>query len=168
MAPSMSVFTSQSRLLFLAGCGSAAVALLHIAVIVIGPAAYRYFGAPDLAPLAERGSPAPALVTSALVVVFAVWALYAFSGAGLVRPLPLLRPALLGIGSIYTLRGLLFIPEVVYIVMGKHLAPRMAVFSAVSLAIGILYLVGSWGHFEPNTPKPVLPNRSVMRRQPDH
>lgn len=130
------------RWLLLAAAGSFAVALLHAVIIGIGAPAYRYFGAGDLAPLAEQGSPMPALITSFLVVLFAVWGAYALSGAGVIRRLPLLRVGLILIAAIYTLRGLLLIPELIQLGRGALAAPRMAVFSAVSLAIGILHIAG--------------------------
>lgn len=128
--------------LILAAIGSFAVALLHVAIIFVGASAYRYFGAGDLVPLAEQGSAVPALITSVLVVLFAVWGAYALSGAGVIRPLPLLRVALVLIAAIYTLRGLLLVPELIQLARGGLAEPRMAVFSAVSLAIGVLYLAG--------------------------
>lgn len=133
---------SSRKWLLLAAAGSFAVALLHAVIIVIGPSAYRYFGAGDLAPLAEQGSAMPALITSFLVVLFAVWGVYALSGAGVVRRLPLLGVALILIAAIYTLRGLLLIPELIQLARGDLAEPRMAVFSAVSLTIGILYCAG--------------------------
>jgi hypothetical protein len=131
--------------LILAGLGSALVALLHVVIIFMGAPAYRYFGAGDLAPLAEQGSPMPALVTGGLVLLFAVWALYAFSGAGLGPRLPLLRLGLGLIAAIYTLRGLMLLPELISLASGKLAVPRMAVFSAVSLFIGICYVMGFLG-----------------------
>lgn len=118
------------------------MALLHVAIIFVGPAGYRYFGAGDLAPLAEQGSAVPALITSLLVALFAAWGAYALSGAGVLRPLPLLRVALVLIAAIYTLRGLAVIPELILLARGGLTAPRMAVFSAVSLAIGLLHIAG--------------------------
>lgn len=118
------------------------MALLHLAIIFVGASAYRYFGAADLAPLAEQGSAMPALITSLLVILFAVWGAYALSGAGVLRPLPLLRVALVLIAAIYTLRGLAVIPELIQMARGGLAEPRMAVFSAVSLAIGVLYIAG--------------------------
>jgi len=128
--------------LILAGLGSALVALLHAVIIFLGAPAYRYFGAADLAPLAERGSPMPAVITGFLVLIFAVWALYAFSGAGLGPRLPLLRLGLIAIAAIYTLRGLMLLPELFALASGKLAVPRMAVFSAVSLFIGLCYVAG--------------------------
>lgn len=133
---------SRNVWLILAGLGSALVALLHFVIIFLGAPAYRFFGAANLAPLAERGSPMPALITGFLVLLFAAWALYAFSGAGLGPRLPLLRLGLGLIAAIYTLRGLMLFPELYVLAAGKLAAPRMAAFSAVSLLIGLCYIIG--------------------------
>ena len=86
---------------------SFAVAILHIAIIFGGAPAYRYFGAgEEMAQMASSGSVLPALATLLIAVIFALWGLYALSGAGVIRHLPLLRTGLVFIASIYTLRGI--------------------------------------------------------------
>lgn len=134
----------RSTLLGLAGLLSSAVALLHVVMVPIGTPTYRYFTAPEsLVRLSEQGSPLPALVTLGLAGIFAVWGLYGFSGAGLIRRLPLLKAGLAGIGAIYIGRGLLLLPQVT----GHYEPTRGLAFSAASLAIGSLYLIGlarSW------------------------
>lgn len=135
-------------MLKLAGCLSGAIALLHVAVILAGAPAYRYFGAgEEMATLAERGSLVPALITLLVTLVFSLFALYAFSGAGLVRRLPLLRLGLCAIAGIYVLRGVLVIPQAVAVGAGAANAPpaRDLVFSGVSLLIGLAYLAGVIG-----------------------
>lgn len=133
--------------LILAAIGSFAVALLHLVIIPIGAPAYRYFGAPDLAVLEERGSWTPALLTLVLVVIFSVFGLYALSGARKIRRLPLLLTGLIAIGSLYALRGLAVFPELVYLARGAELPSRYAVFSLVALVIGIAYLIGTAGEW---------------------
>lgn len=135
-------------MLKLAGGLSGAIALLHVAVILAGAPAYRYFGAgEEMATLAERGSLVPALITLLVTLVFSLFALYAFSGAGLVRRLPLLRLGLCAIAGIYVLRGVLVIPQAVAVGAGAANAPpaRDLVFSGVSLLIGLAYLAGVIG-----------------------
>lgn len=128
-----------------AGLASAALVVLHVACILIGAPAYRYFGAgEEIARLAEQGSWVPAAITSLLAAVFAGFAVVAFSAAGTIRPLPFLRAALVAIGGIYTLRGLLLFPQIAFYVQTTHsLAHRELVFSAVSLVIGGLYIAAS-------------------------
>ena len=137
---------SKVSLLSLAGVSSACVAALHVAIIFVGAPAYRYFGAgPRMARLSEHGSPTPALITAGLALMFGVWAAYAFSGAQLVRRLPLLRTSLVAIGMIYTLRGLVFGVQLVWFLSGHtaSVPPRHLVFSAVALLTGLAYLAGT-------------------------
>ncbi len=144
------------RWLKLGGVLSFAVALLHIVIIFVGAPAYRYFGAgEEMARAAESGSSVPAVMTLVLVVIFAVWGVYAFSGARMLRRLPLLRTALLMIGAIYTLRGLAVLGQVVQIITSaKQVEPREVMFSLVSLGIGLAYLLGtiiSWSSLRANS-----------------
>jgi hypothetical protein len=141
------------------GILSFVVALLHLVIIFVGAPAYRYFGAgEDMATAAESGSAFPAMMTLALVAVFTIWGLYASSGAGVIRRLPLLRIALLLIGAIYTLRGVFVFQQIFQIATSSvQVEPREVVFSLVSLVIGLTYLVGTainWKSFR-------LSNRAV-------
>jgi hypothetical protein len=135
-----------NTLLVAAGALSVGVTGLHVAIIFLGGPAYRYFGAGErMARMAERGSSEPTLITAVLVLMFASWAAYAFSGAGLIAPLPRLRLVLLLIGLVYTARGLLVIPQVFFwLSAGAAGVPaRHVVFSAASLVVGCAYLVGT-------------------------
>lgn len=132
-----------------AGAGlSAAAALLHLAIIAGGPGWYRYFGAGEgMAREAERGSPTPALYAVGIAGVLFAWTAYAWAGAGRMRRLPLMRPALLAISGVYLLRGLL--PPVSLLIGGKPDAlGRSDAFwwwsSLIVLAYGIVYAVGTW------------------------
>jgi hypothetical protein len=134
-----------SQWLKVGGVLSFAVALLHLVIIFIGAPAYRYFGAgEEMARAAESGSAVPALVTLLLTVIFAVFGLYALSGAGAIRRLPLLMPALILIGAVYSLRGIaVFLQIFQFATASAAVAPRDIVFSAVSLVIGLAYLIGT-------------------------
>ena len=121
---------------------SAAVAALHVVIVFLGAPAYRYFGAgEDMARQAEAGSLVPAAMTLAIAAVFAVFALYAFSGAGRFRRLPLLRTGLVAISAIYLVRGLVLLPELAKYDSGT-VEPRHLSFSLTSLVIGLFYLTG--------------------------
>jgi len=127
------------------GILSFAVALLHLVIIFAGAPAYRYFGAgEEMAAAAESGSAFPAVLTLVLAVVFAVWGLYALSGAGVIRRLPLLRVALILIGAVYTLRGITVFQQIFQTATSSaKVEPRDIVFSLVSLGIGLAYLTGT-------------------------
>ena len=132
---------------------SAAAALLHIGVIVGGPDWYRFFGAGEgMARAAERGRWAPAIITLGIATTLAVWAAYAFAGAGLIRRLPLMKAALVAISTIYLLRGLLLVP--IALQPGEP-APFDLWSSVIVLVYGLLYAVGTWVAW------PVLSKRKI-------
>jgi hypothetical protein len=146
------MINSGRRSLIAAGSASAAIGVLHLVCIVIGGPAYRYFGAGErLAQRAEAGSLQPAAITLVFAVAFFVLAAYGFSGAGVIRKLPLLRTALVATAVVYLLRGLFVIPEVLALTGGRAVPPHFVVFSLVSLAIGICYAlgtIGAWAHLK--------------------
>ncbi len=127
------------------GCLSFAIALLHVVIIFGGAPAYRYFDTGEqVAKLAESGSLLPAMLTLGVAAVFAVFGIYAFSGAELIRRLPFLAVVLILIGAVYALRGLFLVHEIMMLMTSKAgIVLRKIVFSLVSLAIGVVYLMGT-------------------------
>lgn len=121
---------------------SLSLAVLHL-YMVFKPQIWRYFGAGELSMLAEQGVRWIAPVTFTIALVFVAWGLYALSGAGFVRSLPLLKTVLIGIGTIYVLRGLAFPGDVVKAFTNAY-SLRFAVFSAVSLLTGLIYMGGAF------------------------
>lgn len=138
-----------NKSLIIGGILSINASLLHVAIIIGGTEWYRFFGAGEgMARLAERGSPYPTLVTAFIAIIFALWALYAFSGAKIVNQLPLSKTVLVVISMIYIIRGVFGIPIVIYIdhpylneLEGKMMF--MIFSSIVSLGCGLLYLIGT-------------------------
>jgi hypothetical protein len=125
------------------GALSAIAAAMHLAIIVGGPAWYRFFGAGErLARAAERGSLMPAVVTVGIATVLAVWAAYAFSGAGLIPRLPLLRLGLVTISAIYLARALLWLPALA--LKGVPIDAFAGWSSLIVLVYGVTYAVGTW------------------------
>ena len=129
--------------LILGGWLSVAASLLHIGCIIGGPDWYRFFGAgEEMAVMAEQGSMTPTLLTLGIAAILAIWAAYAFSGAGLLPRLPLLRTGLVVISAIYLLRGLALIPALV--INGASVMPFILWSSLIVLVYGIAYAVGTW------------------------
>ena len=137
------------RFLLIGGVLTAAASLLHVGIILGGPAWYRFFGAGEgMARQAERGFFFPTVVTAGIALALACAALYAFCGAGLFRRLPLTRITLILIATVFLARGILGIPAVL---MGdspymQELGARMTfmwVTSAISLAMGVCYAIGA-------------------------
>lgn len=131
-----------NRWLVTGGWLSLAASALHVACVVGGPDWYRFFGAGEaMAQAAERGEAYPALVTLAIAAMLALWAAYAFAGAGEIRRLPLMRTALVAISTIYLLRGALIVPALTFPGMGGTFN---IVSSLVVLLFGLCYAVGTW------------------------
>ena len=126
------------------GILSFAVALLHVVIILVGASAYRWFGAgEEMATAAESGSAFPAVLTLFLAVGFAIFGLYALSGASVIRQLPLLTIALILIGTIYTVRGVAVFHQLFQMSTSAGVASREIAFSSISLVIGLAYLSGT-------------------------
>ena len=93
--------------LIIAGSLSILAALLHISCIIGGPDWYLFFGAGQrMAQLAAQGDPYPTIATLVIALILTGWGLYAFSGAGIIIKLPLLKTCLALITAIYFLRGI--------------------------------------------------------------
>lgn len=93
--------------LLIAGAFSILASILHLGIIFGGPAWYRLFGAGErMAQLAEINPLKPAIITAGIALVLAIWGLYAFSGAGVIAKLPLLKPGLILITAVYLIRGI--------------------------------------------------------------
>lgn len=140
-----------STWLLIGGGLSVAAALLHIACIFGGPDWYRFFGAGEgMARAAARGDWAPTLIILAISAILLIWAAYAFSGAGMLPRLPLLRTGLVTITAIYLLRGLIFVP--LHFWRPQH-TDSFAVWSSLIVFIyGTVYAVGTvkaWDDLKP-------------------
>jgi hypothetical protein len=127
--------------LVVAGCLSAAAALIHVGCIIFGASWYRFCGAGEqMAIMAEQGLIKPTIITSCIVVVLSIWSLYAFSAAGIIGRLPFIRLALTVISVIYLVRGLAgfyFVSNPI----GR--SPDFWVWSSlICLFIGLIHLIG--------------------------
>lgn len=158
------------RLLVVGGALTGAAALLHLAIIVGGPAWYRFFGAGErMARLAARGSIYPAVITACIAGVLGVWALYALSGAGVIRRLPFLRLALVLIAAAYLGRGILGIPAVLFMddPYANELKGRttfMVATSAICIVLGLCYGLGAARVWKTSAPMPTPVGDHETRR----
>jgi len=129
------------NLLKIAGILSVLIALIHIGCIVFGGDWYRFLGAGEqMAQLAERGDPYPTIVTSIISAVLLLWAAYAFSGAGLIVKLPLLRLGLALISAFLLTRALGF-----YFIMPAFPDNSLTFWflsSGICLLLGLTYTLG--------------------------
>jgi hypothetical protein len=111
-------------------------------VISVWPAAAAYFQAP---PSLLNDRARLFVVGEAAALIPLLFGLYALSGAGVIRRLPLLRTALVGIGSLFLLRGLFII--ITFLVALGVLQGRVSLPGVgshlVFLSAGIVYLGGA-------------------------
>ena len=130
------------RWLTLAGALSAIAAGLHVAIIAGGPEWYRFFGAGEgMARMAEQGLLQPTLITLGIAGVLGAWAAYAFSGAGLIPRLPLLRTALVLISAVYLLRAAML--PLMLIAQPRQVGAFLVWSSAIVLVYGLAYAIGT-------------------------
>ncbi|OYY77602.1 MAG: hypothetical protein B7Y43_09715 [Sphingomonas sp. 28-62-20] len=126
-----------------AGVLSVIASLLHLGCIVGGPDWYRALGAGErMARMAALDRPGPAIITALIAGVIAVWAVYAFAAAGLIRQLPLMRLALVLISAVLLVRGLAG-------PLMQRWRPDLSTSfiygsSAIVLAYGMTFAVGTW------------------------
>ncbi len=134
--------TSNKYLLAAAICCFAA-ALAHLGCIVFGGDWYRFFGAGEqMARMAEQGLWYPTIVTSFIVLVLLVCTLYGLSGAGAIKPLPLIKLALILIASLFLIRGVSFVGLMP--MFPENSLTFWVISSGICLCIGGLFAVGSW------------------------
>jgi hypothetical protein len=139
------------RYLLLVGVVACAGSALHIAILFGGPDWYAFFGAPrGLVEMARSGNLRAPISCLIIAAFLAVLAAYAFSGAGVIRRLPLLRHGLASIATVLILRGVSFIPLILWrpsALSGICNCPSVDTFiivtSALCLAMGIGYALGA-------------------------
>ncbi len=139
---------AQNVMLRIGGWFSLAFALFQASGIWWPPHAVGYLGGP--ATLCATRPVAYSALCIVVAIGAAIFGLYALSGAGDVRRLPLLRAGLVGITAIYLLRGLLLFPQVLAF---HHIPLRFLLFSAIALAVGVVHLIGTIGLFRRGTPQ---------------
>ena len=133
--------TSPNIFFILAASLNALAALIHLACIVFGGSWYRFFGAGEgIARLADAGHWYPPVFAASVAGLLFIWSLYALSGAGVVRRLPLLKFSLCLISAIYVVRGLAFVMLMPYF-PGNSLTFWL-LSSAICLSLGLVHLAG--------------------------
>jgi phosphatidylglycerophosphate synthase len=128
--------------LMIGGSLSAIAALAHLACIALGTSAYRFMGAGErMARAVEAGKRKPALITLAIASILLLWALYAFSGAGIIPRLPLTKVALALISVVYLARAIAF--PLLKPAFPENSRMFWWVSSSICLVLGLLHAVGT-------------------------
>jgi hypothetical protein len=130
--------------LLAAAAASAAMALLHAGIALVGAPAYRRFGGSSFAQRAEAGSFVPAAMVLGIAAVFALFALYAFTGARPGPRPPFLRTGLILISALYGIHGLFLGPELLASLSHQpSVAPSNVLTDAIFLAMALPYVIGT-------------------------
>ena len=137
--------------LVFSGILATASAALHVLIPLGGPGWYAFFRAPTgLVKVARAGQPRAALTCLFITALLSLGAAYAFSGAGLLRRLPLLRTGLAVIGCAFLARGLGFVPLAIWnprlfaAFCGRPgVDAFLLISSALCVLIGAGYLLGA-------------------------
>lgn len=145
------MYKPQNNYLIWSGVAATVAGLLHIAAIFGGPAWYRLIGATEsIIQMVERGHSYPIVVVVVAAMILFACASYAFSGAGLIPRLPLLRTGLVLITAGMLIHGIAFIPmvllwpEAMLIVYdGKGINTILIVTSVLCLAAAASYALGT-------------------------
>jgi hypothetical protein len=130
-----------AKALALAGLLVALASLAHLVCIAVGARAYRLMGAGErMARAVEAGKVQPTLITLGIAGVLLVWALYAFSGAGLAPRLPFTELALLLISAVFLARAVAF--PILRPSFPENSNTFWLVSSGICLLLGLLYAIG--------------------------
>ena len=137
-------FSVKSKLLISGGVIASAAAIWHLLCIWGGPSWFAFARAPkQLIDSAQQGTllaPVSTVIVAGLMFSCAV---FAFSAVGLIRKVPLVKPALITIALLCTMRGLIGIPT---FVTAAGVDIWQIVASTVWLYVGVCFIVGSIEH----------------------
>lgn len=141
------------QLLYISAIGNFAVGALHYIMPFLGPSAYEYFGAPNLAKLAREGDILPMYQTYMLALIFFIFGLMFIAGIVMKTPPKILRLMLWIIAFTFTLRGIVLLGQFFIMFYGLFFELRHYVFSLISLVLGIIQIMGLWKSREAYTKK---------------
>jgi hypothetical protein len=133
--------TPRNTLLLAGGYFSLAFAVLQTSGIWWSARTVKYLGGP--ASLRATNHWLYAALCLAVAATVAAFGIYALSGAGAIRRLPLLRTALIAITAIYVLRGALILPQALAFHREPMLIPiHFVLLAAIALLVGLVHLAG--------------------------
>ena len=137
-------FSVKSKLLISGGVIASAVAIWHLLCIWGGPSWFAFARAPkQIIDSAQQGTllaPVGTVIVAGLMFACTV---FAFSAVGLIRKVPLVKPALITIALLCTVRGLAGIST---FVTAAGVDIWQIVASTVWLYVGVCFIAGSIEH----------------------
>jgi hypothetical protein len=134
----------QSKLLLSAGVIAFLAAVWHLLCIWGGPSWFAFARAPQqIVESARDGTLLAPIGTIIVAGLMFLCSAFAFSAVGLMRHIPLIKPALITIAFLSTLRGIIAIPTF-YNHVGIDTWQIIA--STVWFYVGICFFIGSFEH----------------------
>lgn len=134
-------FNVKSTLLISAGVIASTSAVWHLLCIFGGPNWFAFARAPQqIIDSAAQGTLLAPIGTIIVASLMFACTIFAFSAAGLIRKVPLLKSALIIIAVLCTLRGLIAIPT---FVTPSGLDVWQVVASSIWFYVGFCFFVGS-------------------------
>jgi hypothetical protein len=131
----------QSKLLVSAGIIASIAALWHLLCIIGGPSWFEFARAPQqIIDSSQHGTLLAPLGTIIVASLMFACTVFSFSGAGFIRKVPLLKPALITISFICTVRALIAIP-ILITPDGYDIWEIVA--SSVWLYVGVCFIFGT-------------------------
>ena len=128
-------------LLFIAGVIAVLTAFAHLSCIFLGPQCFETQMAPvSVIESAKAGTLLAPLGTVVVSTVFIVFGCYAFSGATLIRRLPLLSFGIYAIAAACIIRGIL--PIQLWIRQPDRVTDTVLIGGGVWLLVGLCYFFG--------------------------
>lgn len=134
----------KSKLLISGGVIASAAAIWHLLCIWGGPSWFAFARAPK--PLIESAQQGTLLAPVSTIIVAGLMfacTLFAFSAVGIIRKVPLVKPALITIAFLCTVRGLFGIPTF-FTATGMDIWQIVA--STVWFYVGVCFIAGSIEH----------------------
>lgn len=140
------VMEKRNLWLLAAGMMSAAASFAHLICIIGGPTWYLFMGAPPkLVQAAEGGDIRLVVITMIISTIIAVWAIYAFSAAGMTRRIPFTRFALLAISCVLLFRGVAYFVDPLWQGWRPDLTRTFLILSSlITFMMGLCFAIGTW------------------------
>jgi hypothetical protein len=134
------------RLLISAGIIATAAAIWHLLCIIGGPSWFIFARAPQaIITSAEQGTLIAPIGSVIVASLMFYCALFAFSASGVIGKIPLMKPALIIIAALCTLRGLIAMPT---FITTTGFDVWQIVASTVWFYVGICFIAGSIEQFK--------------------
>lgn len=134
-------FSLISKFLISAGVIAAVSAVWHLLCILGGPSWFMFARAPQqIIESAQQGTLLAPIGTVIVASLMFACTIFAFSAVGLIRKVPLLKPALITISLLCILRGLIAIP---FLMTPTGLDVWEVIASSVWFYVGICFIVGT-------------------------